>query len=143
MACGSQVLDKGWGFYSQVHVGRRLSWEGPKEHFKGKKDLNSHRHSVKSRSMSNAHFGQMAHDQFGDQYWAKDKYHHHNFCFMGISVKLYSAFELLTLLGVSQLNCPSRKLTHDEVFSLHLLDLGDREDAVLCSNPTNGRCSNA
>lgn len=93
--------------------------------------------------MSNAHFGQMSHDQFGDQYWAKDKYHRHNFCIMGISVKLYSAFELLTLLGVSQLNCPSRKLTHDEIFSLHLLDLGDHEDAVLCSNPTNGHCSNA
>lgn len=144
VACGSQVLDKGWGFYSQGDVGRRLSWEGPREHFKGKKDLNAHRHSVKSRSTSNAHFGQMVHDRFGDQYLAKDKYHHHNFCIMGISVKLYPAFELLTLLGVIQLACPSRKLwPMMKSFFLHLLDLGDGEDAVLWSNPTNGHCGNA
>lgn len=118
VACGCQVLDKGrpplMGLLQSRRCGKEAELGGAKRTFQGEKgsQLTQTTHTVKRGSMSNTHFGQMVHDQCKDQYLAKDKYHPHrnNFCVMGISVKLYSAFELLTLLGVIQLACPSRKL---------------------------------
>lgn len=143
VACGCQVLDKGpplMGLLQSRRCGKEAELGGPENISREKRisQLTQTTHTVKSRSMSNTFWPNGAWP-VQSQYLAKDKYHPHknNFCVMGISVKLYSAFELLTLLSYSAC-LPFWKLSPlDEVFSLHLLDLGDGEDAVLWSNPTN------